>query len=256
MDINNFRFICEIEPITDEYGQIIEYSPSSEYKNKENKKLNKYGKGPFCKFTIPSNLNCSGVYIIKVNDDIKYVGECDNLSKRFNMGYGQISPRNCFEGGQSTNCKINSFILKEVKAGSKVFLFFYETHDRFQIERELIKKYNPEWNSTFGKNIRSDVNEFVNIDYKGMKSVGKKSKYYPLQEYLERLSYNIINLTFEEIEKIIGNKLPDSAYKHTGWWANGGHSHASTWLNAGWKVDKVELGNFVVFVKNMDKKVG
>jgi hypothetical protein len=111
--INDFKFICEIKPLINDRGQIMEYYPSTKYNNRANKKLNKYGKGPFCRFRIPNIINSEGVYIIKVNNDILYVGECENLSHRFNLGYGQISPRNCFVGGQSTNCKINSYILQE-----------------------------------------------------------------------------------------------------------------------------------------------
>ena len=29
---------------------------------------------------------------------------------RYNNGYGRISPRNCFQGGQSTNCRVNNLI--------------------------------------------------------------------------------------------------------------------------------------------------
>ena len=35
-----------------------------------------------------SQKDIAGVYLIKVNDEIKYLGECMNLSTRFNSGYG------------------------------------------------------------------------------------------------------------------------------------------------------------------------
>jgi hypothetical protein len=38
-----------------------------------------------------------------VDESKEYVGECRDLVKRFNSGYGQISPRNCFVGGRRTN---------------------------------------------------------------------------------------------------------------------------------------------------------
>jgi hypothetical protein len=34
-----------------------------------------------------------GVYILTVNSDPHYVGECVNLSRRFNGDYGNISPK-------------------------------------------------------------------------------------------------------------------------------------------------------------------
>ncbi len=55
--IKNFNLICEIEQITNESGYVLEYEPYKEYKNLENKKIHRFGKGPFCQFRIPSNIN-------------------------------------------------------------------------------------------------------------------------------------------------------------------------------------------------------
>ncbi len=55
--IKNFNLICEIEHITNENGYVLEYEPYKEYKNLENKKIHRFGKGPFCQFRIPSNIN-------------------------------------------------------------------------------------------------------------------------------------------------------------------------------------------------------
>ena len=67
------------------------------------------------------------------------------------MGYGNISPRNCFEGGQSTNCRINSDILSLFKLKKSIQLYFLETKNRFKIEHELIINQSPVWNKTSGK---------------------------------------------------------------------------------------------------------
>lgn len=76
-------------------------------------------------------------------------------------------------------------------------------------------------------------------------------KYLALEQYLERNSNQRIQLSFEDIEKIISEQLPASARKYAAWWANNseGHSHANSWLNAGVKVEEVKLGEFVVFSK-------
>lgn len=73
-------------------------------------------------------------------------------------------------------------------------------------------------------------------------------KYTPLAIYLQEipLGQDRIVLSFAEIEKIIGNELPPSAYKHRPWWANeriGTHVWAHAWLKAGWRVDSVDLGS-------------
>jgi hypothetical protein len=55
------------------------------------------------------------VYLISVGERAIYVGECRHLAQRFNMGYGTIQPRNCYERGQQTNCRINMLIFEEAR---------------------------------------------------------------------------------------------------------------------------------------------
>ncbi len=239
------KYICEIVPEKSNNASVIEFLPQANYKNAATAKLHKHGKGPFCKFKIPANLNLAGVYVIKVEDLIKYVGESDNLSRRFNMGYGNISPRNCYVGGQSTNCKINSFILKENQKGRKIHLTFVETEDRFSVERELIIQYKPEWNSAAGKmtkNLPAFKRKKINSSVKG-------GKYDPLKGHLIYSANDTVSLKYDEIERIIKNILPASAHKYREWWANGGHIQADAWLNAGFRVDSVKLGHSVVFTR-------
>jgi hypothetical protein len=76
-----------------------------------------------------------------------------------------------------------------------------------------------------------------------------KGKYYPLEEYLMSQDSSRVKLSFEDIEKIIGDSLPPSASKYRPWWANGGHVQTYAWLRAGWKVEEVSLDDYVVFVK-------
>lgn len=146
VSIEDFYHVCIIEPekINDE---IFEYISHSKYKKEKNYKLNKYGNGPFCKFKIPKGFfGKKGVYIILENENIRYIGKCENLEARYNAGYGIISPRNCFKGGQNTNCKINSLILSMIKNGSKIELRFFETKQHSKTEKSLIEKFNPSWN--------------------------------------------------------------------------------------------------------------
>ena len=147
-----FDFVCKITPELEADASPKKFFPQERYDNKKNLKLNKYGKGPFCKFSIDRKYSFkTGVYVILVDDLIEYVGECDDLFKRFGMGYGNISPRNCFEGGQPTNCRINSDILSVFKLKKSIQLYFLETNDRFRIEHELIINLSTSWNKTSGK---------------------------------------------------------------------------------------------------------
>jgi len=62
------------------------------------------------------------------------------------------------------------------------------------------------------------------------------SKYLELENYLKNLKVNEISLPFQEIEKIIGEKLPLSANKYSQWWENDKkHVQAKAWLNVGYK---------------------
>ena len=70
-------------------------------------------------------------------------------------------------------------------------------------------------------------------------------KYSPLEQYLHGISVrqSDITVTFAQIEQILKNKLPPSAYQHRAWWANerdGRHVNAHAWLDASWKVADVD----------------
>lgn len=75
------------------------------------------------------------------------------------------------------------------------------------------------------------------------------SKYYPLFEYLRKQpDSNLIELSFAEIEQILGKPLPASAQKSRAWWANSQTSHGKAWQEAGWLVDDVDFAaELVIF---------
>lgn len=64
-----------------------------------------------------------------------------------------------------------------------------------------------------------------------------------LYEYLLTLGCDKISMTFSELEQVLGFTLPKSAYAYPAWWANNGqgHTHAQAWLDAGYKVEDVDL---------------
>ncbi len=71
------------------------------------------------------------------------------------------------------------------------------------------------------------------------------SKYEPLPQFLERTERAVYRLSFDEIERILGFKLPKSAYEHEAWWSNNptGHSHARSWIKMGWRTEEVDLAD-------------
>ena len=140
-----FEYVCDIEPWRDAGGvQLL--MPQDRYRNVRNLPLNKYGVGPFCKFKIPNRFEVSGVYVLTIDDEVGYVGECANLSARFNLGYGNISPKNCFKGGQETNCRINNLVYTEAQAGRHISLWFFRTADYKAVEAALRSTLKSAWN--------------------------------------------------------------------------------------------------------------
>ena len=126
-------------------GNVIEYAPQSQYNNTNGLPLNKNGSGSFCKFSIDAG-EWPGVYLWVVDDELIYIGETENLSQRFNRGYGIIAPRNCFKGGQSTNCKMNKVVLELSKLGKTIKLYFLYTNNNKQVELELLNAINTQYN--------------------------------------------------------------------------------------------------------------
>lgn len=79
------------------------------------------------------------------------------------------------------------------------------------------------------------------------------SKYEPLEEYLRSCSQSDVPMTFSEIEEIIGDGLPSSAFKHRPWWSNNPSNSVITyaWLRAGYKSAEVDMtGRKLVFRKS------
>jgi hypothetical protein len=76
------------------------------------------------------------------------------------------------------------------------------------------------------------------------------SKYSALGDYLRRQRGNHVLMTFAEVEKVTGTKLPPSARKHRPWWSNNAKNSVMTkvWLDAGFESEQVDLsGRKLVF---------
>ncbi|WP_456365879.1 PEGA domain-containing protein [Thermococcus sp.] len=80
-------------------------------------------------------------------------------------------------------------------------------------------------------------------------------EYEALGTYLLRIKDDAVKLRFEEIERIISAKLPGSARKYRAWWGNDRtHPHAvKGWINAGWRVKRVDLDNQIVEFERVEK---
>jgi hypothetical protein len=68
-------------------------------------------------------------------------------------------------------------------------------------------------------------------------------KYEPLGTFLRGQRTQEVPLTFSEIEKITGVKLPPKAQHHRAWWSNNASNNVMTkvWLDAGFESTKVDM---------------
>jgi hypothetical protein len=83
------------------------------------------------------------------------------------------------------------------------------------------------------------------------------SKYDALGDYLRGQSADEVPMTFAEIERLTGSKLPRSAHEHRPWWSNNGSNSVMTkvWLNAGFRSARVDMaGRKLVFERLRGKR--
>jgi hypothetical protein len=75
------------------------------------------------------------------------------------------------------------------------------------------------------------------------RNFSRESKYYAMHEFLSMKRGERLNLTFSELESVLGFQLPRGARANKSWWGNGrsGHSQARAWLLAGWRVSDVDV---------------
>lgn len=143
-----FRSMGHIMPQMRDDGSVFIDRPQKRYSNPKNLGYNRYcnEETEFTTFKIEGLPSSKGVYIwlIEGEEDLSYIGECVDFRKRFSpTGYGRISPRNCFIGGQSTNCKMNQEVLKKWKEGKVFHLYILETEKHKEIEEVLIRECHP-----------------------------------------------------------------------------------------------------------------
>lgn len=78
------------------------------------------------------------------------------------------------------------------------------------------------------------------------------SKYEPLSQHFRTLGGQAWHATFEDLEKILGFPLPNSARAYPAWWANSADQmpQKSAWLDAGWRTRDLNLSaGHVLFVR-------
>lgn len=80
------------------------------------------------------------------------------------------------------------------------------------------------------------------------------SKYDPITRHLSAQQTPRLRLSFSDIERILGFKLPQSARKYPAWWANDatpGRQSAS-WPSASWMAEEVDIPGEKVGFRRLD----
>ena len=69
-------------------------------------------------------------------------------------------------------------------------------------------------------------------------------KYEPLGDYLRKQRGALIPMTFAEIERIVGTRLPKSK-QYPAWWSNNPFNNVMTqvWLDAGFETEQVDIAH-------------
>jgi len=77
-------------------------------------------------------------------------------------------------------------------------------------------------------------------------------KYEPLGKFLRQQGSELVVMKFEDIERIVGSKLPESSRQYRAWWSNNPNNNVMTkvWLDAGFHTEQVDIeGRRLVFRK-------
>ncbi len=81
-------------------------------------------------------------------------------------------------------------------------------------------------------------------------------KYEPLAEFLKKQAGSEVRMSFAQIERVVGFKLPPVAQRHRAWWSNSPSNNVMTkaWLQAGFRSEEVDMAaGRLVFRR--DKKI-
>lgn len=76
------------------------------------------------------------------------------------------------------------------------------------------------------------------------------SKFIALERFLDTQTKDSLSLSFEEIERITGEKLYPSAYKYSAYWhPSKTHVLPSLIVDCGFNIEKIDLKNKIIELK-------
>ena len=81
-------------------------------------------------------------------------------------------------------------------------------------------------------------------------------KYSRLGEFLKAQRTREVPMTFAEIERVIGGKLPPNSPQYPAWWSNNPSNNVMTkvWLSAGFRTEQVDVKSRKVVFRRVEPK--
>ena len=79
-------------------------------------------------------------------------------------------------------------------------------------------------------------------------------KYTRLGEFLRAQRSKEVPMTFAEIERVIGSKLPPNSPQYPAWWSNNPSNNVMTkvWLSAGFRTEQVDVKSRKVVFRRVE----
>lgn len=145
----DFTWASAIDADRDDTGALVFDTPQSRYANPKALPLHAHGVGPFARIRTNNLPIEPGVYaVVSTDGAVLYVGRArDSIRRRWSpQGYAVIHARNCFKGGQSTNCRINVLVARELTHRRPLALWVLTVPDPTPVETTIICRLRPPWN--------------------------------------------------------------------------------------------------------------
>src|SRR5215216_8080898 len=81
-------------------------------------------------------------------------------------------------------------------------------------------------------------------------------KYSRLGEFLKAQRTKEVPMTFAEIERVIGGKLPPNSPQYPAWWSNNPSNNVMTkvWLSAGFRTEQVDVKSRKIVFRRIEEK--
>lgn len=158
----SLAYVLDVVPDQTPDGEAIIYEAHTRYDNPFGRELLLVGMGPFCRFREPGLPHTAGAMLLTVDGGPALLLDAANLNQEINLRFGLIAPRQCYVGGDALACQVNAEVLRAVRNGQVVSLWFRATPNARQaVVRALVRHRQdglpmPRWNPEITQTVSKD----------------------------------------------------------------------------------------------------